>query len=581
MGIPLAASGAIGGVAVAALLLALPSSDAKAPCGDELVDQVWSQAVRAGYAKQFTAVAPARSVASLAFADQVLEQWTGSWRLGRRAACATPEPKERRARTTCLDRQLGDLRAQLAVWSRADASVVDRTAQAVATLPSPTECTVAIGGAPASAAITTATAEVDALRRAGKFNDARAQIVVLAEAAAKEADPIAKARAYFSVGSVEYELREHAAARTHLAIAAQAARQAGDDRLLAETLVLDAATRIVANKPAEALGLCDAVDSLAPKGPVAARVESVRAEALVALFRPEEGIEAFRRAVAILEKDVARDPSLRLQLAANIGAAGSAMGRAGRPADGIMELERCLAMEEPILGPHHPEVGRTLFDMAHLYNMQGDIEKATTIYKRVRTIFVASLGPDALEVAAIDAALGDMAMSLQQWDKARELSMRARDIYLRSKAKPDLLSSIETALGNIEQNQGRCAAAIPHYESALASAIEAGETGSRLAISYGNVASCLADVGGRDAEARNALEAAMAAWDSDPKAGPERSHSLAVLADLEARSGRYQRAIELGERSLAILKDLKGEPWDAIREHVTDSFKLWRRNRHE
>jgi len=30
-----------------------------------------------------------------------------------------------------------------------------------------------------------------------------------------------------------------------------------------------------------------------------------------------------------------------------------------------------------------------------------------------------------------------------------------------------------------------------------------------------------------------------------------------------------------------VIKDLEGEPWAAIREHVLDSMKLWRRGRHE
>ena len=107
----------------------------------------------------------------------------------------------------------------------------------------------------------------------------------------------------------------------------------------------------------------------------------------------------------------------------------------------------------------------------------------------------------------------------------------------------------------------------------------AGQTGQDLAISYSNVASCYADVGGRDAEARNALESALAAWESDPKAGPQRSHAMVVLADLEARAGRFARAIEIGEQALAVIKDLEGEPWLAIREHVTDSIKYWHKNR--
>jgi tetratricopeptide (TPR) repeat protein/tRNA A-37 threonylcarbamoyl transferase component Bud32 len=578
MGIPLAVAGAIGGVAVAGLLMALPSRSEQAPCGDALVDDVWSQAVRAGYAKQFNAVSPSRSAASLAFADQVLEQWTGSWRLGRRAACAA-EPQERKARTVCLDRLLGDLRAQLAVWSRADASIVDRTAQAVASLPSPAECTSAVASVPPSPAFASANAEVDALRRAGKFAEAATKIGAIAKAAESETDPTAKARAYFSIASVEYELRRPDDARAHLAIAAQAARQAGDDRLLAETLVLDAAMRIVANKPAEALGLCDAVQSLMPKGPIAARLESVRGEALTALHRPEEGLVAYRKAVEILEKDVARDPSLRLQLAANIGAAGSAMGRAGRPQEGITELERARQIEEPLLGPNHPEVGRTLFDMAHLHYEIGDLEKSVTLYKRTRGIFVEALGEYSLEVGAIDASLANIAISMGELERGFELATRAREIYLRAGASAALMSSIETALGNAEQNRDRCASAIPYYERALAESKKAGETGGRIAISYANLAGCLADVK-RDGEARNALESALAAWDSDPDAGPERAHAIAILADLEARNGRYKVAIETGQRALAILKDMKGDPWDAIREHVVESTLLWRRGRH-
>jgi eukaryotic-like serine/threonine-protein kinase len=579
IGIPLAVAGAIGGVAVAGLLMALPSRSEAPPCGEQLVDEVWSQAARAAYARQFTLVAPSRSAASLAFADEALAQWAGSWRLGRRAAC-TAAPKERSARTTCLDRQLIDLSAQLSVWSRADASVVDRTAASLALLPSPVECTSAVASAPVSAALVASAAEVDALRRVGKYQEARPKLAALATLAANETDPITKARAFFAAGSVEFELRDHVNARTHFAIAAQAARQAGDDRLLAETLLLDAATRTIADKPAEALGLCDAVQSMMLTSATAARLEAVRGEALTVLGRHAEAVAAYQRGVAILEKEVGRDPALRMQLARTIGAAGSAMGLAGQHAEGLAELARCLAMEEPIHGPDHPEVGRTLFDMANLDAKLGNADTATARYTRARAIFLTALGDDSLEVAAVDAALGYMALHDQRFDEAYKLTLSARDIY-RAKATLALLSSVETTLGNIMQDQDKCAQAIPHYEAALVAAKDAGQTGSPLGISYANVGGCLYDVGKRDAEARNALETALAAFDSDPDAGPERAHTLAVLGNLEARQGRYKQAIEMGERALAILKDVKDPMWEQLRGHITDSFVLWRRGRHE
>ena len=183
IGIPLAITGAVAGaVAVGVSVLALGGGPP--PCGDDLVDGVWHTMARNGLAARFTAVAHGRGATAAAFTVDALERWTGAWRLGRRAACAAPAP-ERRARTSCLDRQLGAMQAQLAVWSHADAAMVDRAAYGAAALPSPDDCT---GAATASAgatdaALVDATAENDALRRAGRFAEAHTHTDALARAA--------------------------------------------------------------------------------------------------------------------------------------------------------------------------------------------------------------------------------------------------------------------------------------------------------------------------------------------------------------------------------------------------------------
>ena len=581
IGIPVAVAGALGGIAVAGIAMLVAPSSEKQKCGDDLVDDVWSQSVRAGYAKQFASVAPARAVTSLAFTDQTLDQWTGAWRLERRAACAA-EPAQRRARTTCLDRQLGELRAQLAVWSRADAAGVDHAALAVAALPSPAECTTAPTVAtPAARTFADATAELDALRRAGKYQEGRAKIAPLIEPATKQTDLVAKARAFWAFASIEYELREQTTARAHIAIAAQSARQAGDDQLLAEILVTDAAVRIVALKPAEALGVLDTVEMLSPREETVSKVLAVRGEALSQLGRFDESIATYRQGIEILEKEVMHDPSQRLALAAMIGATGSVMGRAQRFEEGIVELKRGHEIEEPLLGVNHPEVARTLHDLANAQRFTGDSVNATKNMTRARAIFAESMGEVSLEVATCDEALADMALDAGDEARALKLATNARDIYVQVHANPSLLSSIETTLGNIEEDHDHCTAALPHYQASLDAAKEANETGGTLAISYSNVAACLVDVGGRDGEARNAVEAALGAWDTDPTPGPERSQALAVLAQLEARGGRYRRALELGDQALATLKGLDGPPWDELRADIVGSIKLWRRGRHD
>ncbi|MDQ3370159.1 MAG: tetratricopeptide repeat protein, partial [Myxococcota bacterium] len=272
----------------------------------------------------------------------------------------------------------------------------------------------------------------------------------------------------------------------------------------------------------------------------------------------------------------ARDPASRLAIAAAIGAVGSTLGNAGQLAEGAAELKRALAMEELILGADHPEVARTVHDLAAIQRDLGELAESERGLLRVRTIFAAAFGEGSLEVAATDAALAYLAIIAGQLERAHELAVRARAGFVRTNAGPALLSSIDTALGNIEQNRERCAAAIPHYERALASSREAGETGGLLAVAYVNLAACLADVG-RDPEARNALEAGLSAWEAAGDAGPERAQALAILADLEARAGRRGRAIELAKQVLAAIDGLEGEPFEAIREHVRDQLAIWRR----
>ncbi|MEO7094320.1 MAG: serine/threonine-protein kinase, partial [Polyangiales bacterium] len=158
--LPLAITGVVAGaVAVAASRLVL--GGAPAPCGDDLVDSVWHPVARAGMSARFASVAPARGATAATFTDDVLDRWTGAWRLGRRAACAAPAA-ERSARASCLDRQLGTMQAQLAVWSRADGSVVDRAPFAAAALPSPDDCTGAAGGAPVASPALTALVDATA-----------------------------------------------------------------------------------------------------------------------------------------------------------------------------------------------------------------------------------------------------------------------------------------------------------------------------------------------------------------------------------------------------------------------------------
>ena len=299
--------------------------------------------------------------------------------------------------------------------------------------------------------------------------------------------------------------------------------------------------------------MCDAVAAVNAPTVRADRVEMVRGRALVGLGRFDDAIAA--------------------DLAAANGALGSALGRAGHPEDGATALRRALAVEEPVLGPNHPEVARTLHDLAELERVLG-APTATPDFQRARAIFAAAHGTDTLEVADLDASLANAALDHLDLDGAERFATQARAELARSGIdEPAEVSTIETVLGNIEQDRDRCAAAIPHYERALDGSHRAGQTGRELAVASTNLAGCLADVG-RHADARAPIERALAAWEV-AGAPPERAQALAILADVEAHAGNRKRAVEIANDALAIIAKEDGGPFGPLRDYLHDQLAKW------
>ena len=565
------AAGAVGAVAVGAVWMFAPASSA-ATCGDEIVDGVWSTDMRATVAARFQVAAPGHGAATATAASALLDHWAGAWRLARTTACSA-EPARRVVRVNCLDRQLGELRAQVAVFERADVGVVDRAVTAVGALPPPEACTAAPAG-PASGPIVDLVATVEVLQRSGRTAEASTHVPELIALAVTEPNAAMRASALLAVGNVELDNHARSAAIEHAAAAAKAAKQAGDDRELMSALLLQAAVLVDDKRYAEAVGICDAVDALAIED-VPPKVHTVRAHALSQLGRHDEALAAFRRAIGQLERMSAREPARRTQLAAAMGAYGTALGLAGNARDGAAQLRACLAIEEAMLGPQHPEVARTLHDLALLERSLGEIDQAERDVSRARAIFVVAYGEKSLEVIASDADLVQVAFARGDLDAVERYATRARDALVASGLdEPAIMSSIESNLGTVQQDRDKCADAIPHYERSLALSLRAHEPATQQAISYLSLGACLADVG-RNAEARPYVEKALAAWEGSDV--PERAAGLATLADLEAADGKVARAIDLARKALLVIQGKDSEYFTALRGHLDDQIAEWKR----
>ncbi|MFY0534388.1 tetratricopeptide repeat protein [Nannocystis pusilla] len=575
--VTLIVAAAIGAVIVFGLGLLAPSAPQAEPCGDHLVDEVWNAEVRAASSRRFAAVAPERSAATIGAIDSLLTPWTGAWRFQRSSACMAGPA--RAARVSCLDRQLEQLRAQLAVWEKADAGVVDHAAAAVAALPSPGECVDArTTTSPASASLLASTARVDALQRSGRWEEAMVDAPEVLAQAEGTTELVPKALAMLAVARVELAAHARTAARDHAIAAARAASHAREDDLLAAALLLEAAVLIDDHRAADALGVCDAVEAFAARGlPGSESIELVRADALFQLGRTEDAIEHYRRAIEQLEVAAARDPSRRLALASAIGALGSALGRAERIDEGAAALRRALEIEEATLGPRHPEVGRTLHDLAALERGNGDLERAERHFERMRTIFADVHGEATLEVAIADSALAGLAWMRGDFDRVERLAERALAALVHTGLdEPLLRSQLENQLGAVQQERDLCSAAIPHYERALALSLRAEEPPDQQALAYLNLATCLSDVR-RDAEARTAAEQALAAWTRAQVEPPERAQAWTILAVIEARGGERRRAVALADKAMAALADLDGESQAEMRAILQAEIQQWLR----
>jgi tetratricopeptide (TPR) repeat protein len=73
----------------------------------------------------------------------------------------------------------------------------------------------------------------------------------------------------------------------------------------------------------------------------------------------------------------------------------------GKYSDAEPLCMRALAISEKALGPDHPDVAKSLNNLASLYRNQGRYGEAEPLYKRALAITEKALGPDHPDVAQL------------------------------------------------------------------------------------------------------------------------------------------------------------------------------------
>ncbi len=285
----------------------------------------------------------------------------------------------------------------------------------------------------------------------------------------------------------------------------------------------------------------------------------------------------------------------------------------GKYREGIPKGREALAIREKALGPDHPDVANSLYNLAWLLLENGDYAEAKTLFSRALQIREHSFGPDSREVAAVLNGLGYLFYLSGDYAAARPLLERALAIWERALGPTHATVAIslnslglllhhgvgdytgartlheralqirEQTLGSshalvaqslsnladVLRDTGNYAAARPLYERALQIREQAlGPNHSTLAFTLNNLAR-LHYVTGDLADARRLHERALQI--REKALGPTHAlvaQSLSNLADVLRDTGNYAAARPLYERAIQIREQALGPTHPAVAQSL-------------
>ena len=258
----------------------------------------------------------------------------------------------------------------------------------------------------------------------------------------------------------------------------------------------------------------------------------------------------YRRAVSIREKALGpRHPDVARSLS---DLALLYLGR-GEYEQAEPLYQQALAIQEQALGPGHPDVAGILNDLAMLYYFQGKYEQAEPFHQRARIIFECALGPTHHNVATSLNNLGKLYLAQGRYEQARTLMQRA--LAMREQVQgldhPDVANSLHH-LGDLAAAEGKYNEAEELYRRALTMREQS------LGPNHPNVAETLHEwarlchAQGRDEEAELLFRRALTIREQILGARhPALAATLEAYADLLRKTGREAEAGLLEGRARA------------------------------
>ena len=232
----------------------------------------------------------------------------------------------------------------------------------------------------------------------------------------------------------------------------------------------------------------------------------------------------------------------------------------GKYAEAVLIWEKLLAIAEKLLGPDHPVVANSLYNLASNLREQGQYTAAESMLRRSLAILEKAQGPDHPDVASTLNNLADIMKDQGRYAAAEPLYRRSLAIFEKALG-PDHIS-VATSINNLAliiSKQGKYAVAEPLYRRSLGITEKTlGTDHPHVATGLSNLATLLNAQGQlttAETYLRRSLEIYEKVYGADH---PDVATSLRILATILKNQGKYDASEPLIRRSLAILEKTFG-----------------------
>ncbi|MBX7080639.1 MAG: serine/threonine-protein kinase, partial [Nannocystaceae bacterium] len=489
------------------------------------IDRVWNDDARARVREAFDATAAPHARATFERVVPWLDRERDAWTELRERAClaeaASPRSEQGPRQRACLHDRLAGFTATIDELTRADRALLDQAVTMAAGLQPVAQCeqerellrydTPAATQGEDAEAVRAELARARTAVAAARFDEAWVHAQAASAAGAALDDPRLRAECELMGGAIEQAQGHFDRAAPLLLSAYHRAGAAGADELAAAT-----ATRMV--RVSEGLGQLDRAEAWADDARMwlerAGELGGVRESdllAAVASVQNERGryADALATAEAALALTRTAEGEHHPDVAISTATVGAQAGMAGDATRARVELERALALGEPLLG-EHPDVAIWIANLGMLAEERGALDEALSLHRRALQILEHTAGPDSPTVAGVEDNIGRVHYLLDQLDEAER-----------------------------------------HHRRALAIRERIGNDGD-LAYSYNNLAT-LALKRSEPGRAVEALRAAVAAMErSSPGDHPVTATLLGGLALALGRDQKYDEAVSTVERAIAM-----------------------------